>query len=70
MIHYTDAELAAARTEHPGHFVIERITEHAACLVLIPDTEANRARIGKQFPFPDPAIIDGQTFHFAPPTQP
>lgn len=68
MTHYTDEELAAVRTEHPGHFVVERITEQAVCLVLIPDTEANRTRLLQRFPFPDPALIDGLTFDFVPDT--
>jgi hypothetical protein len=66
-VHYTQAQAAAVRAEHPGHFVVERINQHASCLVLIPDTEDNRKRITEKFPVPDAALIDGLTFHYEAP---
>lgn len=65
--HYTAAEIAHVRTENPAHFVIERITQNAVCLVLIPDTEANRERLAAHFPWPAPELIDGLSFRYDPP---
>ena len=59
--HYTADELAAARATHPGHFIVEVATPHAACLIAILDTPAHRTCAIATLPGMSADLLDGNT---------